>query len=154
MHNKTWKKERDLLREAYQTIAETTHENDSPALGPDEERQADGSIKNTKTGEIVYTPKGKKETVEAIDAESAVELANADRPAADDNLEMEPGELPDDIPHEAQALLDELKAPSFDLETLARERRLSDYIKFLNTLLQGAEEFNSLKQPQETINQS
>ena len=54
-----------------------------------------------------------------------------------------------DLPQEAQALLDELKAPSFDLEMLARERRLSDYIKFLNTLLQGAEEFNSLKQPPE-----
>lgn len=82
-----------------------------------------------------------------------IELANADRPAADDHLEMEPGELPDDglgdIPQEAQALLDELKAPSFDLEMLARERRLSDYIKFLNTLLQGAEEFNSLKSPPE-----
>lgn len=78
---------------------------------------------------------------------------HADRPAADDHLEMKPGELPDDnigdIPQEAQALLDELKAPSFDLEMLARERRLSDYIKFLNTLLQGAEEFNSLKQPPE-----
>ena len=81
-----------------------------------------------------------------------VELANADRPAADEEL-PNPGELPDDglgdIPHEAQALLDELKSPSFDLEMLARERRLSDYIKFLNTLLQGAEEFNSLKQPPE-----
>lgn len=82
-----------------------------------------------------------------------VELANADRPAGDDHLEMNPHELPDDglgeIPKEAQALLDELKAPSFDLEMLARERRLSDYIKFLNTLLQGAEEFNSLNSPPE-----
>ena len=82
-----------------------------------------------------------------------IELANADRPAGDDHLEMDPQELPDDglasIPQEAQALLDELKAPSFDLEMLARERRLSDYIKFLNTLLQGAEEYNSLNSPPE-----
>ena len=53
------------------------------------------------------------------------------------------------IPQEAQALLDELEAPSFDLQQLATERRLGEYIAFLNTLLKGAEEFNNLKKPPE-----
>ncbi len=53
------------------------------------------------------------------------------------------------IPHEAQALLDELESPSFDLQQLAKERRLSEYIAFLNTLLKGAEEFNNLKKAPE-----
>ena len=57
MHSKTWKKEKDLLSEAYQSVTETTHDNDAPALGPDEERQSDGSVKNAKTGETVYTQK-------------------------------------------------------------------------------------------------
>ena len=54
------------------------------------------------------------------------------------------------VPQEAQALLDELESPSFDLQQLAQERRLSEYIAFLNTLLKGAEEFNNLKKPPET----
>lgn len=53
------------------------------------------------------------------------------------------------VPQEAQALLDELESPSFDLQQLAQERRLSEYIAFLNTLLKGAEEFNNLKKPPE-----
>ena len=54
------KNEETLLAEAYGKIYqvdETVHSSDEPALGPDEERQSDGSVKNTKTGETVYTPK-------------------------------------------------------------------------------------------------
>lgn len=54
------KNEETLLAEAYGKIYqvdETVHDSDEPALGPDEERQSDGSVKNTKTGETVYTPK-------------------------------------------------------------------------------------------------
>lgn len=61
------KNEETLLAEAYQEIYqvdETVHDSDEPALGPDEERQSDGSVKNTKTGETVYTPK-KQMTKEA-----------------------------------------------------------------------------------------
>jgi hypothetical protein len=63
---------------------------------------------------------------EATPVADASELGiHADRPAADDSLELDPLELPDDsidgeIPHEAQALLDELKAPSFDLDKQIR----------------------------------
>jgi hypothetical protein len=144
MHNKTWKKEKDLLSEAYASISETTHENDAPALGRDEERQSDGSVKNIKTGETVYTPKDKSQADEGI----ATDLANADRPAGDDHLEMEPGEVPEDImghePDEVDAEIDSLKNlilnPSKDkVEEYARNGQLHVYVDMLKKKLEAAE---------------
>lgn len=144
MHNSTWKKERDLLSEAYASISETTHENDAPALGKDEERQPDGSVKNTKTGETVYTPKGKNQTDEDV----TTDLANADRPAGDDHLEMEPGEIPDDMiehePDEVDAEIESLKSlilnpPAAKIEEYARQGQLHVYVDMLKKKLEAAE---------------
>lgn len=148
MQNKTWKKERDLLSEAYRSVTETTHDSDAPALGPDEERQDDGSVKNTKTGETVYTPKGKKKTDEAVDPISSVELANADRPAGDEELPA-PGEQPDDglmdrEPDEVDAEIDSLKSlilnpPVDKIEEYARQGQLHVYVDMLKKKLEAAE---------------
>ena len=147
MQNKTWKNERDLLSEAYRSVTETTHDSDAPALGPDEERQDDGSVKNTKTGETVYTPKDKKKTDEAIEPGAAVELANADRPAADEEPPM-PGEQPDDMlahePDEVDAEIDSLKSlilnpPKDKIEEYARQGQLHVYVDMLKKKLEAAE---------------
>ncbi len=144
MHNSTWKKEKDLLSEAYASISETTHENDAPALGKDEERQKDGSVKNTKTGETVYTPKGKDQADEGI----TTDLANADRPSGDDQLEMIPGEIPDDAierePDEVDAEIDSLKSlilnpPVDKIEEYARAGQLHVYVDMLKKKLEAAE---------------
>lgn len=76
---------------------------------------------------------------EELDIAAAPAIEPVEEPMADEGS----------IPQEAQALLDELEAPSFDLQQLAKERRLGEYIAFLNTLLKGAEEFNNLKKPPE-----
>ena len=54
-----------------------------------------------------------------------------------------------EIPPEAMPLYNELVKPSWDIEQLAKERRLSDYVAHLNTLLKGADEAQSLNQPPE-----
>jgi len=144
MLNKTWKKDRDLLSEAYGCVTETDHSTDAPALGKDEERQGDGSVKNTKTGETVYTPKDKKQT----DEEITTDLANADRPAGDDQLEMVPGEMPDDAltrePDEVDAEIESLKnlilnPPVDKIEEYAKQGQLHVYVDMLKKKLEAAE---------------
>ena len=145
MKNKAWKTERDLLSEAYASITETTHENDSPALGPDEERQSDGSVKNTKTGKTVYTPKNKQGVDEDLNKDLGI---HADRPAGDDALETVPGELPDDgmalEPDEVDAEIDSLKSlilnpPKDKIEEYARNGQLHVYVDMLKKKLDAAE---------------
>jgi hypothetical protein len=163
MDTNKWKVEKDLLAEAYNSLygeKEDKKVDEEADDGDNYQKRAHAAgEKFGKSGARMFvdpdeeTDKDDVKEEEAIPVTAASELGiHADRPAGDDNLELDPLEVPEDvidgeIPHEAQALLDELKAPSFDLEQLARERRLSDYIAFLNTLLKGAEEFNTLKQP-------
>lgn len=154
MDNSAWKKDKDLLREAYANITETNHDSDAPALGKDEERQDDGSVKNTKTGETVYTPKGKENTNEAIDPATGVELANADRPAADEEL-PNPGEMPDDgVPtQELDADVQDLISlianppPEEELLRLGYEGRLSDYVAMLQKKVDAAQAQLDLRKP-------
>lgn len=156
MHSKTWKKEKDLLSEAYQSVTETTHDNDTPALGPDEERQSDGSVKNTKTGKTVYTPKDKDMADEAMDPTTPVELANADRPSADEEL-PNPGELPDDgfATQELDADVRDLISlianppPEEELTRLGYEGRLSEYVAMLQKKVDAAQAQLDLRQPAE-----
>lgn len=125
MHNKTWKKECDLLSEAYQSITETTHDSDGPALGPDEERQEDGSVKNTKTGKIVYTPKN-KENVDEM-GEFAGDEAMIDR-------------TPDEVDAEIDSLKSLILNPPVDkIEEYARNGQLHVYVDMLKAKLDAAE---------------
>lgn len=154
MDNDAWKKDRDLLSEAYQSVTETTHDSDAPALGPDEERQSDGSVKNTKTGETVYTPKDKDKADEAIDPSTAVELANADRPSADEEL-PEPGEMPEDdmATKELDADVKDLISlianppPEEELTRLGYEGRLSEYVAMLQKKVDAAQAQLDLRKP-------
>ena len=133
MRNKTWKKERDLLSEAYQSVTETTHENDAPALGPDEERQSDGSVKNTKSGETVYTPKDKEKANEEMDL-----------PLGDADPLGEPAVEPIHEPDEVDAEIDSLKSlilnpPKDKVEEYARQGQLHVYVDMLKKKLEAAE---------------
>jgi len=156
MYSRTWKKEKDLLSEAYQSVTESTHDSDAPALGPDEERQSDGSVKNTKTGETVYTPKDKTKADEAIDPITSTELANADRPSGDEEL-PNPGEQPDDgfAAQELDADVRDLISlianppPEEELTRLGYEGRLSEYVTMLQKKVDAAQAQLDLRQPAE-----
>lgn len=92
--------EKKQLEEAYQEmyqVSETTNTSDNEALGPDEERQPDGSVKNVKTGETVYTP---KEKVEEQDQEQ-LDVSKQGRPFAAssdvlDTVELDKHDRPDE----------------------------------------------------------
>ena len=148
MHTKTWKKERDLLSEAYQSINETTHENDAPALGPDEERQKDGSVKNTKTGETVYTPKNKEKVEEdaipGVEPEVGVDTGEMpSEPVAE--LEPEPETIPADV----QPVVDYIRQKvNDDLDSYAAGGRLEEFWDAVKAGLDAVQKQRTLDNPQ------
>ena len=152
MQTETWKIERDMLSEAYQSVTETSHETDTPALGPDEERQSDGSVKNTKTGKVVYTPKGKESTNEEIDPKAAVEMAGMDRPGADEEF-TDPGERSDDLDRDVQDLITLIAnpPPEEELMRLGYEGRLSEYVGMLQKKVDAAQAQLDLQKPSEDL---
>ena len=142
MHNKTWKKERDLLSEAYEAVSETTH-----------------SPENSCKDDEYYCSKDKVCKKKADDADKHVKeedamdkelFVHADRPAGDEEL-PEPGETPEDLdavmahePDEVDAEIDSLKNlilnPSKDkVEEYARNGQLHVYVDMLKKKLEAAE---------------
>ena len=138
MHNSTWKKEKNLLTEAYASIFETSHEDDRAALGPDEERQEDGTVKNMKTGETVYTPK--KESVDdEISLPDAPELSGDTvdpLPAVTADVSREPDEVDAEI-DSLKSLI--LNPPVDKIEEYARQGQLHVYVDMLKKKLEAAE---------------
>lgn len=151
MHNSIWKKERDLLSEAYDSIAETTHSPENSCK--DDEYYCDKD----------KVCKKKENANEAIDPTTAVDLANADRPAGDEEL-PEPGESPDDTMPD-QALDTEVKEldadvkdlislianppPEEELTRLGYEGRLSEYVAMLQKKVDAAQAQLDLRKPAE-----
>ena len=146
MHNSTWKKERDLLSEAYNSIHETTHEDDRAALGPDEERQADGSIKNTKTGETVYTPKDKKVTKEEA-GEPLGDVDVSDPSVPESPMEPSTQELDADVKDLISLIAN--PPPEDELIRLGYEGRLSEYVAMLQKKVDAAQAQLDLRKPAE-----
>ena len=161
MHNNTWKKERDLLEEAYSSVNETTHRDDKKdALGPGEYVCPKTGNIMSKDGKVVHKSESKPGVQEegeqgvANAASEGMGLSNkelgihADRPAADEEQPM-PGELPDDVmidhePDEVDAEIDSLKNlilnPSKDkVEENARNGQLHVYVDMLKKKLEAAE---------------
>jgi cation diffusion facilitator CzcD-associated flavoprotein CzcO len=138
MHNSTWKKEKNLLTEAYASIFETSHEDDRAALGPDEERQEDGTVKNMKTGETVYTPK--KESVDdEISLPDAPELSgDTVDPLPDVTADV--SREPDEVDAEIDSLKSLILNPPVDkIEEYARQGQLHVYVDMLKKKLEAAE---------------
>lgn len=133
MHNNTWKKERDLLSEAYNAVTETDHGNIQTALGPDEEEQEDGSIKNTKTGETVHKPKSKVN--EEIGDPLGDEVSDV-QPEVDVEFTREPDEVDAEI-DSLKSLI--LNPPVDKIEEYARQGQLHVYVDMLKKKLEAAE---------------
>lgn len=146
MQNKSWKKELDLLSEAYSSINETVHSPENSCKDDEYYCSKDKVCKK------------KEEANEAIDPATAVELANADRPAVDEELPV-PGELPDDIQtQELDAdVLDLINLianppPEEELKRLGYEGRLSEYVAMLQKKVDAAQAQLDLRKPAEEAN--
>lgn len=144
MDNNAWKKEKDLLSEAYQNVSETTHSPENSCKDDEYYCEKDKVCKK------------KENTNEAIDPSTAVDLANADRPAGDEEL-PEPGEMPDDG-MQSQELDADVKdlislianpPPEEELTRLGYEGRLSEYVAMLQKKVDAAQAQLDLRKPSE-----
>jgi hypothetical protein len=147
MQTKTWKKERDLLEEAYGSINETDHSTLRAAQtdeeNADDDRKAAGLKAQGKQMEddLKEEEGDKKVTGEASDT---VEMAMMDRPAADEEL-PEPGEEglehePDEVDHEIESLKNLILNPPVDkIEEYAKQGQLHVYVDMLKKKLEAAE---------------
>jgi hypothetical protein len=143
MHNKTWKQERDLLSEAYASIAETTHspENsckddeyycskDKVCKKKDVKEESDDVVASV-TGDVPVTG----DTVEPV----------GDEPLGDP-VEPIDGAIPDTPrePDEVDAEIDSLKSlilnpPADKIEQYAKQGQLHVYVDMLKKKLEAAE---------------
>lgn len=157
MQTKTWKKERDLLEEAYGSITETNHST-RRAGQPDkknfeDDRKAAGLKAQGKQMEddLKEEEGEKKVTGEASDT---IELAMSDRPAADEELPM-PGEQPSDgmsdLDKDVQDLINLIAdpPPEEELARLGYEGRLSEYVAMLQKKVDAAQAKLDLQKPAE-----
>ena len=144
MDNNAWKKEKDLLSEAYQNVSETTHSPENSCKDDEYYCEKDKVCKK------------KENANEAIDPSTAVDLANADRPAGDEEL-PEPGEMPDDG-MQSQELDADVKdlislianpPPEEELTRLGYEGRLSEYVAMLQKKVDAAQAQLDLRKPAE-----
>lgn len=144
MDNNAWKKEKDLLSEAYQNVSETTHSPENSCKDDEYYCEKDKVCKK------------KENANEAIDPSTAVDLANADRPAGDEEL-PEPGEMPDDgmQSQELDADVRDLISlianppPEEELTRLGYEGRLSEYVAMLQKKVDAAQAQLDLRKPAE-----
>ena len=141
MHNSTWKKERDLLSEAYDSIAETTHSVEN-SLNDDED-----SDHYKKTGEIK-----KKEDKDSTVDEDAITDTVEDLP------EPSISDMPSDVDHETQELDKDVQdlislianpPPEEELMRLGYEGRLSEYVSMLQKKVDAAQAQLDLRKPAE-----
>ena len=144
MDNKAWKKDKDLLSEAYQNVSETTHSPENSCKDDEYYCEKDKVCKK------------KENANEAIDPSTAVDLANADRPAGDEEL-PETGEMPDDG-MQSQELDADVKdlislianpPPEEELTRLGYEGRLSEYVAMLQKKVDAAQAQLDLRKPSE-----
>ena len=144
MHNDTWRKERDLLSEAYASINETTH-----------------SPENSCKDDEYYCSKDKvcKKKDVKEESDSVVADISADAPATGDAIDTigddEPigdpvdpidGAIPDAPrePDEVDAEIDSLKSlilnpPADKIEQYAQQGQLHVYVDMLKKKLEAAE---------------
>lgn len=130
MHNSTWKKEKDLLSEAYASISETTH-----------------SPENSCKDDEYYCSKDKvcKKKDESVkEEEMGTDLPEIDEPAdaGIDSVDVAP--QIEREPDEVDAEIDSLKSlilnpPADKIEEYARQGQLHVYVDMLKKKLEAAE---------------
>ena len=152
MQTKTWKKERDLLEEAYGSITETDHSTRRAAQTDEENFEDDRKAAGLKAqgkqmeDDLKEEEGEKKVTGEASDT---IELAMSDRPAADEEL-PEPGEVafdrePDEVDSEIESLKNLILNPPADkIEEYAQAGQLHVYIDMLKAKLDAAEKVKTM----------
>ena len=164
MHNKTWKKEWDLLEEAYGSVNETTHRDDkSDALGPGEYVCPKTGNIMSKDGKVVHKSDSKPDVQEEAEqgvanaASEGMGLDNkelgihADRPGADEEL-PEPGEVDQSpLEPEVETLIKLLLTPPSEeeLRERAHEGRLSEYVDTLVKAKEFAQSALDFRKPKE-----
>lgn len=153
MQTKTWKKERNLLSEAYQSVTET-HHGDLRAARTDEENKKADEEAEKKRREKGLKAQGKQMEKdlkeEDIDPKAAVEMAAMDRPAGDEELPMS-GEQPDDLDKDVRDLIELIAnpPPEDELMRLGYEGRLSEYVAMLQKKVDAAQAQLDLQKPSE-----
>ena len=135
MHNSTWKKERDLLSEAYASVNETTH-----------------SPENSCKDDEYYCSKDKvcKKKVEE-DAVPGAELPvdGAVEPEIDAQPVMSP--TPQELDEDVKGLIKLIAnpPPEDELIRLGYEGRLSEYVSMLQKKVDAAQAQLDLRKPAE-----
>ena len=130
MHNSTWKKEKDLLSEAYASINETTH-----------------SPENSCKDDEYYCSKDKvcKKKDESVkEEEIGTDLPEIDEPtdAGIDSVDVAPQieREPDEVDAEIESLKSLILNPPADkIEEYARQGQLHVYVDMLKKKLEAAE---------------
>lgn len=147
MHNSTWKKERDLLSEAYASINETTH---SPENSCKDDEYYCSKDKVCKKKDDVKEESDLAEPAVAGDVASAeVGAEPAMEPTAEIETDMVDGidgAIPDPHrePDEVDAEIDSLKSlilnpPADKIEQYAQQGQLHVYVDMLKKKLEAAE---------------
>ena len=131
MQTKTWKKERDLLEEAYGTVTETDHSTLRAAQTDEENAEDDRKAAGLKKqGEIM-----KK------DLEDESKQANKVEEASVDEMLPEPGAImqrePDEVDSEIESLKNLILNPPADkIEEYAQQGQLHVYVDMLKKKLE------------------
>lgn len=143
MHNKTWKQERDLLSEAYASIAETTHSPENSCKDDEyycsEDKVCKKKDVKEESDDVVASVTG--DTPPAGDAIDSID----DEPIGDP-VEPIDGAIPDAPrePDEVDAEIDSLKSlilnpPADKIEQYAQQGQLHVYVDMLKKKLEAAE---------------
>jgi hypothetical protein len=152
MQNKSWKKELDLLSEAYSSINETSYKDDkSDALGPGEYIcPKTGNV--MKDGKVVHVSSDNKKDVKNEELEDIDAIAEPvdSIPGA----EIDPDPTAEELDADVQDLITLIAnpPPEEELRRLGYEGRLSEYVAMLQKKVDAAQAKLDLKKPAEESN--
>lgn len=145
MQNSSWKKEKQLLEEAYDSLYETSYKPNAEDALKEGEYICPETGNIMKDGKVVHVINKGRESADTVSSEASetVELAMADRPVDPSAEEQpEPGEQPDPLANDyrisenehVQLFIKEiLKYSKEDLEAKADAGELSEWINLLKS---------------------
>ena len=135
MDNNAWKKDRDLLKEAYQNIYEDLEKEDSK-----EDEEEESEIEEA-------APEADEEEVEEVE-ESIPEVGKLGDPVDTLDGPMDPPSSSIELDAEVESLKNLLLNPPKDkIQEYAKSGRLGEYIEMLQQKLKTAESMKKLYSP-------
>lgn len=133
MQTKTWKKERDLLEEAYSSISETDHSTLRAAQTDEENAEDDRKAAGLKKqGEIMKKDLKDEEKVNENSLDEIDDMMPDEAPA----MEREPDEVDSEIESLKNLILN---PPADKIEEYAQQGQLHVYVDMLKKKLEAAE---------------